>query len=577
MTDRANAPMRILSVNAGGVQPLPLPGASHMQTGFYKTPVDGVVRVTESGLETDRRVTFASDNSRAVFLYQASYYDLWRRELGKALPYGTLGENLTFEGPENARFFLGDVLRIGNAHLRISQPRFPCRKLNARMGEGQDFARRYLQSGRLGFFCTVVEEGELSAGDTVDLIHRDDDPMSLDEFTRVTFLEQRNENGLKRLLASPSLSAAWKKKAARQLERLAEVTSGWRQYRPLTVTGKRQESSDVMSFELEDEAGDALPDYQAGQFLTIRLDVPNVERVTRTYTITGRSASGRGYAIAVKREAGDGTRPPGVVSNHLHDFVDVAGRIEALAPRGKFTLRPGVRPVVLLSAGIGITPMLAMLEQLVAHADDRVVIFAHGARCGTQHSFAERVRRLIGRSSRGQAFVTYSRPDADDVCEQDFDAVGRIRIADIEQRLGSLDADFYICGPAEFMRGMMWDLTDRGVDNDRIAYEAFGAAMLASPEASPSRAHPDGRPITVTFARSGVSVLWSGDDLSLLSLAEKQGIRPEASCRTGLCGTCAKRLDAGTVDYFTEPGEEPAEGDVLLCCTRPTTDVMLDL
>lgn len=572
--------MRIVSVNAGGVQPLPLPGASHMLSGFYKVPLGGPVQVTESGVAMDHRVTFARDNSRAVFMYQTSYYEEWRQELGKALPYGTLGENLTFEGPANAQFFLGDVLRVGRATLRITQPRFPCRKLNARMDEGSDFALRYLRSGRLGFFCAVVEVGSLSAGDTVQLVSRDSDPISLDEFTRVTFLEQRDASGLARLVASPSLSVTWKKKVERQLDRLTGLMSGWRQYRPLTVTAKRPESSDVLSFEFEDDAGEALPTYQAGQFLTLRFELPSSGRVTRTYTITGRSSSGEGYAIAVKRERGGATRPPGLASNFLHEVIKPGDRVEALPPRGKFAVRSSTQPVVLLSAGIGITPMLAMLEQLAAGGDDRIILFAHGARSSKEHPFAERTRRLIGQLRHGKAYIAYSRPGPDDVAGQHYDAEGRLKVDGIERLLGSLDADFYICGPADFMRDMQNCLTSRGVNRDRIAFEAFGTgppATLSPASTGEPRTAKDAKPILVTFARSGMSVRWTHDSISLLSIAEQHGLRPEASCRTGLCGTCARRLDAGSVEYISEPGEEPAGDDILLCCTRPTSDVMLDL
>ena len=239
-------------------------------------------------------------------------------------PTGMIGENVTFDGPDDTEFYLGDVLRIGSAVLCITQPRFPCRKFTARMQEGDDFPLRYLKSGRLGFFCNVVEEGKMSAGDPIILEHREPDPYPLTEFARVTFLEPRDLEGIRRMLACPALVPEWKIRVERQLRR-ALGSKGWSDYRPLSVVGRRVESADTVSLDLEGAADETLPDFVAGQFVTLRLEVPDEPNpVVRTYTINGRSTSGRGYSIAVKRiPEGDGNASTmtGIASSYVNDTV----------------------------------------------------------------------------------------------------------------------------------------------------------------------------------------------------------------------------------------------------------------
>ena len=357
--------MHVVSINAGPLQPLAVQ-REVIKTGFYKGPCEGEVRVAQIGIEGDARVACATDLNRAVFFYQTSYYDQWRSELGRDLPYGTIGENVTFNGPDDKDFFLGDILRIGSTVLRITQPRFPCRKLTARMQEGDDFPLRYLKSGRLGFFCNVIDEGAMSAGDPIELVHREADPYPLTEFARVTFLEPRDAEGLRRMLACPVLVPEWRIRVERTLRR-ALGAEGWSDYRPLDVVRRHAENLDTVSLDLEDPAGETLPDFVAGQFVTLRLDVPGeTDPVVRTYTINGRSASGRGYSIAVKRIIGGDRNGSmtGIGSSYVNSTVREGDALMALPPRGLFMVEPGSRPIALLSAGIGVTPMAAMLEQL---------------------------------------------------------------------------------------------------------------------------------------------------------------------------------------------------------------------
>jgi ferredoxin-NADP reductase/MOSC domain-containing protein YiiM len=557
--------MKAVSINAGPLQPMNIQGDA-AKTGFYKSAVKGPVRVVKNGLVGDSRVACARDLNRAVFFYQAHHYEWWRKELKRDIPFAMFGENVTFEGPDDNQFYLGDVLRMGSATFCITQPRHPCIKIGIKMGDAS-FPAKYLKSGRLGFHCSVVEEGYIQEGDQINVIHRENNPYPLPAFTKAIFLEPRDVPGLERMLAAPALVPEWRIRTER-LWRKQTGANGWQEYRPLSVTNRREESADVVSFDLDDPAGEELPRFEAGQFLTLQLDVGgNASPLVRTYTVTGRSASGRGYSYSVKREPIDVRN--GVLSGRGSTFVCDTVReghtIKALPPRGTFIVEPGSRPIVLLSAGIGITPMVAMLEQLSSCPLRRDVYFIHGAKSTFLHRY-----------------VKYSRPCSSDVAGRDFDAVGRLNVSDIERCLPSLDADYYVCGPAAFMKDIILALVERGIEKDRIHFEFFGSSVPLFGECQ-TEDHGDplldanGEPIMVTFARSELTVSWTGNLPSLLILAEHSGLRPAQSCRNGLCEVCICRLDAGEVEHDGEIINPPKEGDVMICCARPKTSVMVDI
>ncbi|MFD3928203.1 MOSC domain-containing protein [Streptomyces sp. NPDC058614] len=574
----------LLSVNVGEAKPMTVQGETII-TGFDKRPTDGAVRVEASGLVTDDHVDDADDLDRALLFYQRGYYDSWDSELGRRLPHGTFGENLTFEGPADDEVMLGDELRVGEALLRVTQPRIPCRKMAVRLGE-EDFPTRYLRSGRVGFFCSVLEPGLVRPGDRIELVRRGEDDMSVADLARVLHLQRPDVEDLGRVLACSALPKALRTKAEKLLRR-AQGGDAWSGDRALVVTARRQEAAEVVSFDLADPDGERLPDFQAGQFLTLSLEVPGTDKpVVRTYTLAGRSEDGRGYRIAVKREpapAASPDVPAGVASGHLHAGVEEGAKLLARSPRGRFVVRPGDRPVVLVSAGIGITPMLAMLGQLAEPEGEsgRPVVFVHGARSSRELAFGSYVRGLVASGERLRSHLMFSRPGAEDVLGRDFDEAGRLTPAALERILPSLEADYYLCGPADFMADMVTGLTGRGVPEDRVHFEFFGAARSLFGDADggtgPVAVDAEGRPIVVAFARSGIAVEWRENTFSLLALAEQAGLRPEASCRTGLCGTCVSRIDDGEVEYAIDPMDGVQPGQVTVCCARPTTSVMIDL
>jgi ferredoxin len=256
--------------------------------------------------------------------------------------------------------------------------------------------------------------------------------------------------------------------------------------------------------------------------------------------------------------------------------------VEVAAPRGTFTLEPGDGPVLLLSAGIGVTPVLAMLHALAAQGSARQVWWVHGARDGAEHAFAAESRELLGRLPRAYAHICYSRPGAGDLAGRDFTTAGRVG-ADVLRGLRlPPDTAAYLCGPAEFMTQAAAALGELGLTG--VHSELFGALPGITPgiAAAPGRPPhpPEGGPgpgPAVSFVRSGLTVPWDPAYGSLLELAEACDVPVRWSCRTGVCHTCESGLLSGQVAYAPEPVDAPGEGDVLICCSQPRTEVTLDV
>jgi ferredoxin-NADP reductase/ferredoxin len=334
----------------------------------------------------------------------------------------------------------------------------------------------------------------------------------------------------------------------------------------------RRESDTVSSFRLVPDGEHAPPPHaSAGQYLTLRLrpdaDAPPLVRSYSLSDVPGE----RGYRISVKRE--------GAGSRYMHDRVKVGDVLDAAAPRGAFLLREGTRPVVLISAGVGATPVLAMLHALVSRRSPRAVWWLHGARNRAEHAFGPEAEELLAALADGHRLLAYSRPDG-----PGYDVAGRLDLATLERAGVPTDADFYICGPDGFMKAIGAALTARGVAPERITTEAFGAVpvyasgIVKAGERPPHA--PDGPPGTgpaVTFVRSNLSIPWDEQFPSLLDFAEACEVPVGFGCRTGVCHNCESGILSGAVTYDTEPLEPPPDGRVLMCCTRPTSELTLDL
>jgi ferredoxin-NADP reductase/phenylpropionate dioxygenase-like ring-hydroxylating dioxygenase large terminal subunit len=345
-------------------------------------------------------------------------------------------------------------------------------------------------------------------------------------------------------------------------------------YVELEIARIERESEIISSFYLRRADGKALEPWIAGQFLPIRVSIPGEPQpALRTFTLS-TTPNPDHYRLSIRRGA--------LVSRFLHDNGKPGLRLEAMTPRGKFVLTPdSERPVVFVSAGVGITPMIAMANQIVEDGRRtgrfRPVWFVHGASNGRVHAFARHVRELAAAHPAMRVHVRYSQPGDDDRLGATHDGEGQVTIDVLKQLLPFDDYDFYLCGPPPFMQALHDGLAGIGVRRERIHYESFGSGTALKPEAKPETplragAGVDGA-VPVRFARSAVTAEWSRDKGTLLELAEAVGLAPVFGCRSGICGTCATRITSGAVDYVEEPLAPRREGQVLLCCSVPAQAV----
>jgi ferredoxin-NADP reductase len=343
-------------------------------------------------------------------------------------------------------------------------------------------------------------------------------------------------------------------------------------WRRLTLARIEKESETISSFYLTPEDGKAIASYRPGQYLPIRLDIPGEEfPADRTYTVS-EAPNGKFYRLSIKRET------TGLVSRHFHDHMRPGSVLEAIAPRGKFTLsEDSNRPVVLLSGGVGITPMIAMLGQLLFEGERdgaaRPIYFLHGTHDGAEHAFGSHIRKLASAFEALCVHIRYAKPRPSDRQGIDYDSRGYIDLELLKSILPLDDYDFYLCGPPPFMKALYEGLTTLGVGESRIHYESFGPAMVLKPSEQAKKRqvvdHPAAGPISVCFAKSGIETEWQPEKGTLLELAEAEGLSPAFSCRGGLCGTCATRIKCGAVDYLDDPVAVHDDDEVLICCSTP--------
>jgi ferredoxin-NADP reductase/MOSC domain-containing protein YiiM len=576
---------RLLSLNVGRPREVAWEGKT-IRTAIWKEPVDGPRMVRRINIDGDDQADRAAHGGehRAVYVYQIDSYRYWERELGRDdFTDGQFGENFTVEGLADAEVCIGDRYRIGDAVFEVTQPRVTCFRLGIRMREPR-MPSLLVAHHRPGFYLRVLQEGLVQAGDEILRVQTGPERLSVADVDALLYLPHRSRRTLKRAVRIPALSEGWRGSFEEMLERAERPSTpppaAWPGFQSLTVTAIRRESATIVSFTLTPAHGSsASAASDAGQYLTVRLRPhgPDGPPVIRSYSLS-TSAGEAGYRISVKRE------PGGAGSGYLHEHVEVGDTIDAAAPRGAFTLRDGQRPVVLISAGVGATPVLAMLHALAAAHGPREVWWLHGARSRHEHAFGPEVDRLIASLPSAHRIVTYSRPGPGEAPGTDFDGVGRISIDTIAAAGVPIAADHYLCGPDAFMRSLSAALITRGTRPEHVAMEIFGAAAVVTapglaterPAPHPPTAPPGDGP-AVTFTRSNLTVPWDPSYPNLLELAEACDVPVSFGCRNGVCHYCESGLLAGEVAYVTEPLEAPAAEHVLVCCAQPTTEVTLEL
>lgn len=587
-------PARLVSVNVGLPRDITWRGKT-VHTGIWKNPTPARVMVRRLNIDGDGQGDLGGHGgvNRPVMVYQTDSYRYWERELGHSnLSYGQFGENFTVDGLADAEVCVGDRYRIGSALFEISQPRVTCYRVGIRMDEPQ-MAMKLVAHHRPGFYFRVLEEGEVGAGDEVVKIADGPERMSIAEVDALLYLSGHTRDQLHRALRIPALSEGWQESFKALLQEDAKgpaatgnpglVSAGgpppaWPGFRPMRVSQIQRESSSVISISLVPADDRRLAAALPGQFVVLRvLPQPGGPALMRNYSLSDLPSTDH-YRVSIKQEVN------GAASTYLHSHVQTGDLLDVAAPRGNFTLKTGTNPVVLLSAGVGATPVLAMLHALANEIAPREVWWLFGARNRDDHPFAEESASLVKKLPQGKSRVWYSRPAAQDRSGTDFDATGRISIKDFDKLGVPRDADFYLCGPAAFLRDLTAGLAAWGITENRVHSEIFGAGEPITPGIA-AAPHPPPHPPqgaagpgpSVSFARSNLNVPWDPKFSSLLDFAEACDVPVRWSCRTGVCHTCESGLISGDVAYEPDPLEPAAQGNVLICCAQPRSDVVLDL
>lgn len=364
----------------------------------------------------------------------------------------------------------------------------------------------------------------------------------------------------------------------------APAWPGFREFRVL-----RRKFEDALrtqcSFQLAPVDGAPLPPFLAGQFLTFVFDIPQPaggasRPVTRCYSLSDAPRPD-GYRITVKRVPSPPNRPelpPGIASNHLHDRVQEGDLVRVRAPSGRFCIDADSDvPAVFLAGGIGITPLMSMLTWCLAQQPGRVLHLYYGLRHGGEHAFKAELEALEAKHPSFRLNVVYSQPGAGDVLGRTHRFVGHVDVALLRQTLPHGRHAFYLCGPPPMMASLIPALLEWGIASQDIHYEAFGPASLAPVQAASAEATPPiATAFDIQFRRSGRTLVWNGQDASLLDFAERHGIAVDSGCRSGSCGSCETAIVSGTVRYAVKPDHDVGPGRCLLCVGTPGSALVLD-
>jgi len=585
---------RLLSVNVGLPRDIEWKGRT-VHTGIWKSPVQGRCRVGRFNLDGDGQGDLAGHGGeqRAVYVYQIESYRYWQEQLKRNdFVFGQFGENFTVEGLPDDTVRIGDRYKIGSAVFEVTQPRVTCYRVGIRMNEPR-MAALLTGSGRPGFYFRVLQEGEVGAGDEIVKVGEANERMTVAEINALLYSPNHARHQLERALRIEALSPGWRSSFEALLQSEAIGTASGNAglapaeaahpvlpgFRPLKVTAIDQESADVLSLTMRNQDGQPLPAALPGQYVVLRLQpTAGGPPLFRSYSLSGPVSTER-YRISVKIE------PNGAGGTYLREHVRLGDMLDVSAPRGNFILQSGERPVVLLSAGIGATPALAMLHALAEARSTRQILWLHAAHDREHHPFVAEVRRLMGTLAHGRTYVCYSTPGPQEKVGLDFDAAGHLSRTVLDVVGIPREADVYLCGPTRFMADMKAALTGLGVSSERIHVEIFNGSepmtpgVVSAPTRAPHLPKDDANTGSlVSFARSGIAAHWKPSAYqSILELAEACDVPVRWSCRTGVCHNCESGLVSGQVVYGPDPLEMPADGNLLVCCSQPIGDVVIDL
>jgi ferredoxin-NADP reductase/MOSC domain-containing protein YiiM len=583
--ERIEAMATLVSVNVGLPKDVAWNGRT-VYTGVWKHPVTGPQMVRRLNVDGDGQGDLGGHGGehRAVLVYQLDSYRYWSDELHRDdLQPGHFGENFTVEGLSDDEVCIGDRYRIGHAVFEVTQPRVTCYRVGLRLGEPQ-MAALLVSHRRPGFYFRVITEGQIEAGQDIVKVGSGPEQVTVAEIDALLYLPGHPRDALEHALLIPALSPGWKESLQNLVIQAgtASTSAGntgltaaagspppaWAGFRSLEVTATHDESPTVRSVTLADPDGVPLPPWRPGQSVAVRISGDDTRQaLIRNYSLSNWAGAGD-YRIGVKREK------HGAASNYIHSRVRVGDTLQVAAPRGTFFLTEAETPVILMSAGVGVTPVLSMLNTLAATESPRQVWWLHAARDRSQHPFAAESRALLDQLSNGHTRVFYSRPEPAEQLPANTE-YGRLSAAVIAQLGLPCAGDVYLCGPARFMDDVSAGLVELGFGHAQIHTETFGATAAITPGIAAAAVPPHlplgppGPGPLVQFARSGITAPWGLPATTLLEFAEECDVPVRWACRTGVCHNCETAMISGTVDYTLEPLEPPALGNILLCCARP--------
>jgi ferredoxin-NADP reductase/MOSC domain-containing protein YiiM len=577
----------LVSVNVGLPKNVAWQGKT-VYTGVWKHPVPGPAMVRRLNIDGDGQGDLAGHGGeqRAVLVYQLESYRYWQQYFGRDdLSHGSFGENFTVDGLPDDEVCIGDRYRIGQAEFEVTQPRVTCYRVGLRLGE-PELPALLVGHNRPGFYMRVITEGHLQAGDAILKTGTGPHELSVADTDALLYLPGRDQDKLRAGLQIPALSPGWRGSFSDLLAAaegdgavstpLPVAGPAWPAFRELRVAKIVREDETVSSVYLAAADDTALPAAQAGQYLTLRITGAGQPAPVRSYSVSSAPGAGT-YRISVKQE------PHGIVSSYLNHRLEPGAVLDVAAPRGDFMLDDGTGPVLLISAGIGVTPVLSMLHQLAKSRSDRETWWLHGARGPREHPFAAEAHDLLASLPHAREHVFYSHATPAER-RRAHAAAGRLT----KEALAGLGipaaARAYICGPVSFMTDVRDALTAIGVDPALIHTELFGALASINPGLTGQTKRPPHQPpgppgigSLVTFARSGLTVPFGNHGRSLLDLADACDVPTRWSCRTGVCHTCITPLLSGDIIYSPDPLEQPADGQILICCAQPATEIVLDM
>ena len=570
-------------------------GSGNLDTAIDKKSVPGPLYFTKEGPEGN----MSANHTNAVYAFAAEDYQYWNEylKLEEPWPEGFLGENLTLVGIDENVIKIGDLLHTGTTTLQVSGVRIPCHILMWRINQPKSFLPEFQKSGRTGFYLEVLREGVISPGDEVRHEPTLQESITIPDFSRFFMQPKQKAEELDRLMNTEgmgdqmldSLTAALN----RQIDRNLSSSHRWQGWRRFIIEKIVQEAKQIKSFYLAPEDRLPVAGYRPGQFLNVRLTLPvddstpesenaGFETIVRSWSISSYDQARRQYRISIKRE------PDGRGSAYMHDQIQEGDVIELIAPEGRFVLDRGESgpPSILISAGVGITPMLSMLYGHAARRDKVLptLYFIHSTQNRETEAFREEVESVIGKYDGFHSHFIHTKPSVNSQEGVDYDSSERLDIDRLKSLFAGMqswfsgrlvpaaprDCQFYTCGPDAFQKSVVDMLEKLDVPAEQVHQETF---------------HPTDEDLSaelaeakVIFSKSQSNTIWQPDEnFSLLELAEEAGLAPTFGCRSGTCGLCSTPLTEGDVSYSRKPSIEVPEGEVLLCCTRPAGYIELDL